>query len=106
MGQPTNLQCWPRKSNGFPGTCESEVATVLQDSKSGWPGRCEDMKKITNLQSIETCQSRCFGTPLCGVWAEENSSSGDGQLTCWQGLYGKNCYNGENGLQVPQGKYL
>merc|ERR1711879_735166 len=62
--------------------------------------------KITNLAPKETCQSRCFGSPLCGVWAEENSMSGDGTLTCWQGMFGQNCYDSANGLSPPAGAYF
>jgi len=104
--EPTNLQCWPRKANGFPATCISETATVLQDTLQGWPGRCEGLQTISNLGPTETCQSRCFGSPLCGVWAEENSTSGDGSLTCWAGMFGQQCYNGQNGLSPPPGSYF
>lgn len=101
--QPTNLQCWPRKPNGFPATCDNQTATVLQDTLHGWPGRCEGLVKISNLGPTETCQTRCFGSPLCGVWAIENSTSSDGSLTCWQGLFGQNCYDATNGLSPPAG---
>jgi len=104
--QPTNLQCWPRKSSGFPASCSSAVATVLQDTLLGWPGRCEGMTQITNLESHETCQTRCFASPLCGIWAEENSTNLDGSLTCWQGMFGQNCYNSANGLSPPIGSYF
>mmetsp|Transcript_78986 Transcript_78986/g.199370 ORF Transcript_78986/g.199370 Transcript_78986/m.199370 type:complete len:546 (-) Transcript_78986:82-1719(-) len=104
--QPANLQCWPRKTNGFPATCENQTATVLQDTMTGWPGRCEGLMKITNLGPTETCQSRCFGTPLCGVWAVENTTSGDGTLTCWQGMFGQNCYDTSNGLSPPEGAFF
>jgi len=104
--QPTNLQCWPRKENGFPASCWAETAMVLEDSELGWPGRCDGMMKITNLAANESCQSRCFGSPLCAVWAIENASSGDGSLTCWQSIFGSECYDPSSGVQVPPGTFF
>jgi len=104
--QPANLQCWPRKPNGFPDLCENQTVTVLQDTSHGWPGRCEGAQKITNLGASETCQTRCFASPLCAFWAVENSSSFDGSLTCWQGMFGSNCYDSTNGLQPQPDGYF
>jgi len=104
--QPTNLVCWPRKSNGFPASCENQTVTVLQDTMHGWPGRCEGLIKIDNLGTTETCQTRCFASPYCAVWAQENYTNGDGSLTCWQGMFGSDCYNHYSGLSPPAGYYF
>mmetsp|Transcript_29437 Transcript_29437/g.64367 ORF Transcript_29437/g.64367 Transcript_29437/m.64367 type:complete len:574 (-) Transcript_29437:76-1797(-) len=93
--QPTNLQCWPRRSSGFPHRCENRTATVLEDTVAGWPGRCEGLRKITSLRPGETCQLRCMLGPLCGVWVLENTTSVDGSPTCWNGMFGHNCYSGK-----------
>jgi len=94
--QPTNLQCWPRLQSGFPDRCHSRMATVLEDTAAGWPGRCDNMRRINDLGPAETCQLRCFNSALCGVWAVENQSQ-VGQVTCWHGMNAMNCYNG-NGI--------
>jgi len=91
--QPTNLQCWPRYTNGFPAKCQYRMATVLEDTAAGWPGLCDGLRKITDLMQGETCQLRCFQSALCGVWSVENSSN-PGVPTCWQGMLGTNCYSG------------
>jgi len=62
--------------------------------------------KITNLRPDETCQSRCFRSPLCGVWAVENSTAANAEMTCWQGMFGQNCYDTSNGLNPPPGAYF
>lgn len=91
--QPTNLQCWPRHQDGFPQRCQFQQARVLEDTADGWPGRCDGMKKILDLEPGETCQMRCFMSALCGVWMEKNDTN-TGMLTCWQALHGTNCYEG------------
>jgi len=93
--QPTTLQCWPRKSNGFPATCANKTVTVLEDTANGWPGRCKGLIQVS-LQPRETCQSRCFNSPLCGVWALENRTTG--VPTCWHGVVGQNCFDVSDGL--------
>jgi len=90
--QPTNLQCWPRRPDGFPEPCPYQQVTVLEDTIDKWPGRCENMKKVTDLGPQETCQMRCYNSALCGVWKVENITYG--VPTCWQALYGTNCYKG------------
>lgn len=87
--QPTNLQCWPRREDGFPERCPYQQVKILEDTMEGWPGRCENMRKVTDLRPGETCKMRCYNSVLCGVWSEENRS---GVPTCWQALHGTNCY--------------
>jgi len=94
--QPTNLQCWPRRPNGFPEPCSHQHVTILEDTIDNWPGRCENMKMVTDLGRDETCKTRCYNSALCGVWSVENFTN-PRELTCWQALHGTNCYKG----QVP-----
>jgi len=91
--QPTNLQCWPRRADGFPAPCPYQQVTILEDTVNGWPGRCENMKKIDDLRPGETCKMRCYKSALCGVWSIENFTA-RGAPTCWQALHGTNCYKG------------
>jgi len=94
--QPTNLQCWPRLASGFPSRCPYHVATVLEDTIHGWPGRCENMRKIDDLKVGETCKQRCVQSALCGVWTVENTTSKViGEQTCWHALHGVNCNDGK-----------
>eukprot|EP00419_Tripos_fusus_P062020 CAMPEP_0172904520 /NCGR_PEP_ID=MMETSP1075-20121228/172813_1 /TAXON_ID=2916 /ORGANISM="Ceratium fusus, Strain PA161109" /LENGTH=495 /DNA_ID=CAMNT_0013761583 /DNA_START=65 /DNA_END=1548 /DNA_ORIENTATION=+ len=94
--QPTNLQCWPRLASGFPRRCPYHVATVLEDTIHGWPGRCENMQKIDDLKHGETCKQRCVQSALCGVWSVENTTSKvKGKETCWHALHGVNCNDGK-----------
>lgn len=101
--QPTNLQCWPRKENGFPATCGNKTAVVLEDTVTGWPGRCKGLMEV-KLKPEETCQSRCFHSPLCGVWALENKTSGVPK--CWQGLVGENCFDPSDGLEPMRAQLI
>ncbi|CAE8641997.1 unnamed protein product, partial [Polarella glacialis] len=57
--QPTNLQCWPRRSDGFPARCVNRTAFVLEDTQSGWAGQCDGLSEVTDLGPSDTCQSRC-----------------------------------------------
>eukprot|EP00419_Tripos_fusus_P030542 CAMPEP_0172780862 /NCGR_PEP_ID=MMETSP1074-20121228/203141_1 /TAXON_ID=2916 /ORGANISM="Ceratium fusus, Strain PA161109" /LENGTH=534 /DNA_ID=CAMNT_0013617839 /DNA_START=245 /DNA_END=1850 /DNA_ORIENTATION=- len=90
--QPTNLQCWPRRPDGFPEPCPYQQVTVLEDTINKWPGRCENMRRVTDLGPNETCKMRCYSSALCGVWSVENVTAG--VPVCWQALYGTNCYKG------------
>jgi len=96
--QPTNLQCWPRRADGFPEPCPYQQIEILEDTIEGWPGRCENMKKVVDLRPGETCKMRCFKSALCGVWKVENFTT-PGVPTCWQALHGTNCYSGN--VQPP-----
>jgi len=87
--EPTSLQCWPRASNGLPMRCLNQTATILEDTETGWSGRCEGLRQITDLTPGETCQIRCMMAPLCSVWMEETSS---GALRCWHGMLGDRCH--------------
>lgn len=92
--QPTNLQCWPRRADGFPEPCPYQQVEILEDTIEGWPGRCENMKKVVDLRPGETCKDRCYKSALCGVWRVENFTT-PGTATCWQALHATNCYKGD-----------
>jgi len=98
--QPTNLQCWPRRADGFPMACKYQQVTVLEDTMKGWPGRCENMKKVTDLRPGETCKMRCYTSALCGVWSVVNSTTGLGGPICLQAMHGINCYKGTGPLPI------
>jgi len=92
--QPTNLQCWPRRADGFPEPCPYQQVEILEDTLQGWPGRCENMRKVVDLRPGETCKMRCFNSALCGVWRVENFTT-PGVPTCWQALHATNCFSGD-----------
>lgn len=83
----------------------NHTATVLEDTENGWPGQCEDMVKITDLEEGETCQQRCIMTPLCSVWALETTSSQTGAAVCWNGMLGTKCYQ-TSGVQPVRAQRL
>jgi len=90
--QPTTMQCWPRGADGFPMRCMNKTANILEDTLTGWPGRCEGLKHITDLQVGETCQIRCMMAPLCSVWIEETTTDPSGASRCWNGMLGDKCH--------------
>lgn len=45
--------------------------------------------------SGDTCQSDCLKTPVCSVWQQMNIS---GDVQCWHGVYGLDCYNHRPGF--------
>jgi len=65
----------------------------------GWPGRCESMRKVTDLRPGETCKMRCYKSALCGVWSVVNSTGLGGPI-CLQAMHGINCYNGNGALPI------
>ncbi|CAK0809401.1 unnamed protein product, partial [Prorocentrum cordatum] len=71
--------------------CATEV-TVLEDTDAGWAGRCEGLR-LVHVGAGETCQSKCKETPLCGVWATNESTSNASM--CWHGLAGLHCESTE-----------
>eukprot|EP00933_Yihiella_yeosuensis_P063603 TRINITY_DN66796_c0_g1_i1.p1 TRINITY_DN66796_c0_g1~~TRINITY_DN66796_c0_g1_i1.p1 ORF type:complete len:500 (-),score=51.37 TRINITY_DN66796_c0_g1_i1:130-1629(-) len=88
--QPTSLQCWPRRADGFPMRCKNVTATVLEDTVHGWSGRCDGLIEVTDLSPDETCQRRCMMSPLCGVWSVKPRA--DGKSACYNAMLGSNCY--------------
>lgn len=106
--QPTPLQCWPRGHDGFPMRCLNKTATILEDTQTGWSGRCEGLKQISDLQAGETCQIRCLMAPLCSVWIEESTTDPSGGSRCWNGMLGDKCNQpaGGNGLVPTRGQRI
>jgi len=78
--QPRSLECWPRNDTGGYMACKQ--VTVLEDTTSGWPGKCRGLTKHNG--SFAQCAEDCKQNPLCPAWQT-------GQYGCWQGL-GNDCF--------------
>jgi len=66
--------------------------TVVEDTNTGWPGKCEGLKEVV-VPYQETCQSWCEKKASCSVWQEvqkENSL----EKVCYQTFWspGVVCY--------------
>lgn len=75
--QPMVNECWPKAEDGRYFVCENPI--VLQDTASGWPGRCMGMHPKT-LEPGEDCADLCLQNPFCPSW--QNNSDGD----CFHGM--------------------
>jgi len=92
--QPTNAQCWPRDYSGFPISCTPQKVTILEDTATGWAGKCQGLKKQV-LAPGQTCAEACLANILCSVWQIVNFTT---VPECWQGSFGYNCYEYRHGF--------
>mmetsp|Transcript_31093 Transcript_31093/g.68057 ORF Transcript_31093/g.68057 Transcript_31093/m.68057 type:complete len:764 (+) Transcript_31093:53-2344(+) len=90
--QPWTLDCWPKNWTGRYISCQQ--TTVLEDTATGWPGKCHKLVKQARMKNAtkEECQQSCLQNPLCPSW---QLVAGGKKKGCWQGG-GINCYIREN----------
>eukprot|EP00930_Biecheleria_cincta_P095123 TRINITY_DN87146_c0_g1_i1.p1 TRINITY_DN87146_c0_g1~~TRINITY_DN87146_c0_g1_i1.p1 ORF type:complete len:869 (-),score=130.71 TRINITY_DN87146_c0_g1_i1:212-2776(-) len=88
---PGNMECWPKDYvthlfKSCPGV------KVLEDTASGWPGRCLGLKQVV-VPLHESCQSWCGKQVSCSVWQEVDRPYPD-PAECWHSYFspGSECF--------------
>mmetsp|Transcript_63210 Transcript_63210/g.116397 ORF Transcript_63210/g.116397 Transcript_63210/m.116397 type:complete len:744 (+) Transcript_63210:750-2981(+) len=99
--QPPSLACWPQTQDGSILPCDTGSFQVLDDTASGWPGKCSGLG-IRHLLATEdsygfNCQKSCETDPECSVW--QLGTSGE----CFQG-FGSDCYADNLVKPVPDAR--
>lgn len=92
--QPTNAQCWPRDANGFPVHCSPQQVSILEDSASGWAGKCRGLQQVFPPAG-QSCEMACLTNVLCSVWQQLNYTN---PHQCWHGSFGTTCYDNREGF--------
>ena len=85
---PVPLQCWPHWQSGKPALCKGLPVETLEDTATGWPGKCLGLHR-TQLPVTEDCESSCRGNVSCASFQVVRTDGG--LLECWQGT-GYDCF--------------
>lgn len=85
---PVNMQCWPHYPNGELASCSGEPIVTLEDTATGWAGRCLGLHMVAGA-STDMCEKSCHGNVSCASWQVVETVTG--LLECWQGV-GYDCY--------------
>lgn len=83
--QPDALACWGTLGDDTPQTCWYHE--VIDDTSSGWPGRCDEMTKVSDSNDQAACSLSCVDQPLCASWAVRDGS-------CFHGI-GDSCFSAQ-----------
>jgi len=98
---PVPLQCWPHLPNGELALCKGLPVETLEDTATGWPGKCLGLAR-TDLPMTEDCESSCRGNVSCASFQEVRTEGG--LLQCWQGT-GYDCFRDDgHRVNVVQAK--
>lgn len=97
---PVPLQCWPHLPNGELALCKGLPVETLEDTATGWPGKCLGLAR-TDLPMTEDCESSCRGNVSCASFQEVRTEGG--LLQCWQGT-GYDCFRDDAQVNVVQAK--
>eukprot|EP00440_Ansanella_granifera_P046885 gb/GFBE01050768.1/.p1 GENE.gb/GFBE01050768.1/~~gb/GFBE01050768.1/.p1 ORF type:complete len:855 (+),score=141.99 gb/GFBE01050768.1/:1-2565(+) len=91
---PEKLACWPKNITGEK-YLSCPTVKVLEDTATGWPGKCQGLKKVV-VPYLETCKSWCEKSVSCSVWQEVDMPSPQ-DPQCWQAFWspGRDCYSGK-----------
>eukprot|EP00930_Biecheleria_cincta_P047428 TRINITY_DN32881_c0_g1_i1.p1 TRINITY_DN32881_c0_g1~~TRINITY_DN32881_c0_g1_i1.p1 ORF type:complete len:720 (+),score=96.54 TRINITY_DN32881_c0_g1_i1:33-2192(+) len=84
---PVNMQCWPHYPNGELASCSGEPIVTLEDTATGWAGRCLGLHMVAGA-SGDMCEESCRSNISCASWQIVEVA---GMLECWQGT-GYDCY--------------
>lgn len=98
---PVSLQCWPYDEEGSLVPCKGEPIVTLEDTSTGWPGKCLGLHLVT-LTAGESCEMSCRSNVSCSSWQHVESS---GQLQCWQGT-GYDCFGSRQVNVVRAQRFL
>jgi len=95
---PLAFECWPH--GGITGKdllpCEGVADKVVEDTATGWPGKCQGLSKVT-VEAGSTCKQQCEQDIMCPSWQEVEE--GENRTSCWHGL-GYDCWDATRALAV------
>mmetsp|Transcript_65345 Transcript_65345/g.188239 ORF Transcript_65345/g.188239 Transcript_65345/m.188239 type:complete len:694 (+) Transcript_65345:1-2082(+) len=64
--QPRSLECWPVDFAGNYRSCDTR--SVLEDTATGWPGKCFGLIKQDGVLGVDSCRQLCEQDPQCPGW--------------------------------------